>query len=159
MRGILKKELAILAMLLSFAVVFSQNTQDVYSDVVNYLDYLTVRTSSISSTVYYLDCNANSSYVADFMYDENLRLYSLDRLPDSHFVVGGKNLSDMRYYVVRDKQAGAVSQCHRYATTGVSIEPIITGIQKTAVATEDSAPQKITKCTPSDIVLYSDCSE
>lgn len=113
----------------------------------------------VSSTVYYLDCNANSSYVADFMYDENLRLYSLDRLPDSHFVVGGKNLSDMRHYVVRDKQAGAVSQCHRYATTGVSIEPIITGIQNTAVATEDNAPQKITKCTPSDIVLYSDCSE
>lgn len=145
MRCILKKELAIFAMLLSFAVVFSQNTQDVYSNV--------------SSTVYYLDCNANSSYVADFMYDENLRLYSLDRLPDSHFVVGGKNLSDMRHYVARDKQAGAVSQCHRYATTGVGIEPIITGIQKTAVATEDSAPQKITKCTPSDIVLYSDCSE
>lgn len=113
----------------------------------------------LSSIVYYLDPYANVSYTADFMYDENLRWHSLDRMPVSHFVVGGKKISDTRSYVIRDKQAGTVSQCHHFSTTNVTIEPVLTGSPVSETVTESTVLEKEIECTPSDIVLYQGCSD
>ena len=112
-----------------------------------------------SSIVYYLDPYTNSSYTADFLYDEDLRWHSLDRMPGSHFVIGGKKTNDTRFYVIRDKQAGTISQCHNFSTTNVTIEPVLTGLQGSEKKKEDIIFENNIKCTPSDIILYQGCSD
>ena len=112
---------------------------------------------NICSSIYYLDSYATSPYTADYMYEEDERWITLERMLVSHFVIGGEILYNERMFYVQDKQDGAFSYCHPFTTTSVNIQNTLAGQPDVAYGTEDIAPEYYENCDSDDYQLSSDC--
>lgn len=110
-----------------------------------------------SSIVYYLDPYATASYTADFMYDNTYRLRSIDKMPGSHFLLGGKNANNERLYIVRDKMAGTTPNCVHYSHTSVTVKSVLTGTEDFITKPKQNIPVDDVLYYPSDILLYNFC--
>ena len=110
-----------------------------------------------SSIVYYLDPYATASYTADFMYDNTYRLRSIDKMPGSHFLLGGKNANNERLYIVRDKMAGTTSNCIHYSNASVTVKNVLTGLEYVFPGVNQNTPVDDVLYEPFDIVLYNIC--
>ena len=110
-----------------------------------------------SSIVYYLDPYATASYTADFMYDNTYRLRSIDKMPGSHFLLGGKNANNERLYIVRDKMAGTTSNCVHYSNTSVTVKSVLTGLLVVTFGSNLNVPVVDVLYEPTDIILNYFC--
>ena len=110
-----------------------------------------------SSIVYYLDPYATASYTADFMYDNTYRLRSIDKMPGSHFLLGGKNANNERLYIVRDKMAGTTSNCVHYSHTSVTVKSVLTGSLVVTFGSNLNVPVVDVQYDPTNIMLYDIC--
>ena len=110
-----------------------------------------------SSIVYYLDPYATASYTADFMYDNTYRLRSIDKMPGSHFLLGGKNANNERLYIVRDKMAGTTSNCVHYSNASVTVKSVLTGSLVVTFGSNLNVPAVDVQYDPIDIMLYDIC--
>ena len=109
------------------------------------------------SSIYYLYPYATVPYTADYMYEENERWISMERMLVSHFVIGGEILYNERMFYVQDKQDGAFSPCHPFTTTSVLIQGTLTGTPDVLDGIPDTETEYYENCDNDDIYLNSDC--
>lgn len=112
---------------------------------------------NICSSIYYLYPYATVPYTADYMYEENERWISMERMLVSHFVIGGEILYNERMFYVQDKQDGAFSPCHPFTTTSVLIQGTLTGTPDVLDGIPDTETEYYENCDNDDIYLNSDC--
>lgn len=113
----------------------------------------------VSGAIFYLDPYATATYTADYLYDKDQRFYSFDRITGSLFLVGGKKVSSERLYLVRDKQAGAFSDCYHYSGTQVTIRRPLMNTYANIPHFTFTFPVNILKSYPYDFILYPKCNE
>lgn len=112
---------------------------------------------NICSSIYYLYPYATSPYTADYMYEEDERWISMERMLASHFVIGGEILYNERMFYVQDKQDGAFSPCHPFSTTSVYIQNTLTGVVNLKTGNQYNSIEYFENCDSDDIFLNYDC--
>lgn len=112
---------------------------------------------NICSSIYYLYPYATSPYTADYMYEEDERWITLERMLVSHFVIGGEILYNERMFYVQDKQDGAFSYCHPFTTTIVKIQNTLTGVPGLKTGNPGSSTEYYKNCDSDDYHLSRDC--
>ena len=112
---------------------------------------------NLCSSIYYLYPYATAPYTADYMYEEDERWISMERMLVSHFVVGGEILYNERMFYVQDKQDGAFSYCHPFTTTSVLIQNTLTGTPDVKLGTTAIEPKYYENCDSDDYQLLYNC--
>lgn len=112
---------------------------------------------NICSSIYYLYPYATSPYTADYMYEEDERWITLERMLVSHFVIGGEILYNERMFYVQDKQDGAFSPCHPFTNTIVKIQNTLTGVPGLKTGNQYNSIEYFENCDSDDIFLNYDC--
>ena len=112
---------------------------------------------NICSSIYYLYPYATAPYTADYMYEEDERWISMERMLVSHFVVGGEILYNERMFYIQDKQDGAFSYCHPFTTTSVNIQNTLTGVPGLKTENTGFSTEYYKNCDSDDYLLSRDC--
>lgn len=112
---------------------------------------------NICSSIYYLYPYATSPYTADYMYEEDERWITLERMLVSHFVIGGEILYNERMFYVQDKQDGAFSPCHPFTNTIVKIQNTLIGVPGLKTGNTDYSTKYSKNCDSDDYLLFYNC--
>lgn len=122
-------------------------------------DYNCPSFGDVSGVIFYLDPYATSMYTADFLYDLNQRFYSFDRFTGSLFLAGGRKLGSERMYLIRDKQAGAISNCYHYSSKRVIIRQTLSVQECHFQSNPGLLPVDFLQYNPKNYELYNGCIE